>query len=209
LKEKEVRNKLVGALNNTGNSNLLVIPESDRWDIAILGCREGNPIFLAGIELKTSVRKKKKSESSWWWTEDKYGERREFKASDKSKRIFKVGTVLRVMDENKNIWLARDDGGFSQAVRHYQHSSVLPKRVLVVGIDERAKDCQISDITEWANLIEELLNTDNSDSTVLNLRSGEGTFNAIVYEPPYDLLEDIQKFNSYEEIAVEILNRLC
>lgn len=187
-REEIIRQQLLNILQRKF-PKLLIIPEADRWDLVIIGYKRAKAIPIAGIELKAQIRKTQVARVKTWYAHNKS----KYRIVQKQK--FKIGTVLKV---GANIWLAQNDGGFSQAIRQYQHSTIKPQKVLILEVDEVNRKFRITDTSKWTK---KPYNTGHTNQVQV-IKNGS-VYNADIYEPNIQL-PIILTFTDYRDIAKAI-----
>ncbi len=184
MTEEKLREKLLKALKEElGNKNSLIIPEADRWDIAIIY----GGIFVAGIELKsTLIRNNTKNVKNWY---TKYGSKYSIKEDKKQK--LGIGTIRKF----KDIWFAQERDPVGQATIYhlYSKSSSKPMNILVVEVKEEKKYYRVSNITWWVKEIEERIKKSQDQEIIPKSE-----------ENPVKLIKQKEKYNNLNEIARKI-----
>ncbi len=184
MTEKELRKRLLEALNSiekNKRTNSLIIPEADRWDIAII--RDSN--FIAGIELKNHIVSLTKKNVKNWYS--KHGS----KCEVEEKQELDIGTIRKFGDT----WYNQEGDPFGQATTYYLHSesSSEPENVLVVEVDvskvkkeEKKYKYRVSNITQWAVETKKRKQNQGQEITPkleeIKRKEGEGNLNEIATE---------------------------
>ncbi len=122
---KELIEELIKVLKeNEKPESFLIIPDADRWNIAII-C---NSEFIAGIELKNSLTQKEKLNVGYWYS--KHGS---YTIEKKQKQELSMGTIRKFGDT----WYSQNEDPFGQATTYYLYSesSSKPKNVLAVEVN--------------------------------------------------------------------------
>ena len=169
LKEKYIKN----------NVNFLILPEVDRWDIAVFACKNGISQFLAGIELKVGLVKVAQMNVKFWYS--KHG-----KHEIANKRAHYLGTIKRFRKK----YYHQNGDPFGQAVTYYIYSHKKPKKVLVLEKD--SDEFRLVNITGWAKMCDCLVGKNR------NLCELEK-------EKVEQILNKKREFNSFTEIVSAVL----